>query len=169
MPISRTGNSAGCSSNCYSRGTDAQTGFTLIEVILVLALVAVLALALSPLLAPSPSRTLRDTGREVMVALREARRMARSAGSVQQFVLDAKGHRYRTGKHGRWTEVPAQITLELTTAAELSPEEGKGAILFYPNGSSTGGRVTLGAAGQAIDLDVEWLTGRVRMSWIEPE
>ncbi len=41
---------------------------------------------------------------------------------------------------------------------------GRGGIRFYPDGSSTGGRVTLSLEGLQMRVDVEWLTGRVRIT-----
>jgi general secretion pathway protein H len=57
--------------------------------------------------------------------------------------------------------LPESVRLGLFTAeAELSGE-GLGSIRFYPDGSSTGGRVSLEAAGKRRLVDVNWLTGAV--------
>ena len=40
---------------------------------------------------------------------------------------------------------------------------GEGAILFFPDGGSTGGRVTLSAGTAAWSADVAWLTGETRL------
>jgi general secretion pathway protein H len=36
-----------------------------------------------------------------------------------------------------------------------------GAIRFYPDGGSNGGRVTLAAGERKFEIDVDWLTGRI--------
>ena len=36
-----------------------------------------------------------------------------------------------------------------------------GAIRFFPDGGSNGGRITLAAGERKYDVDVDWLTGRV--------
>ena len=42
-------------------------------------------------------------------------------------------------------------------------EQDTGAIRFFPDGSSTGGRVTLMVGERSYAVDVDWLTGRVRV------
>ena len=43
-------------------------------------------------------------------------------------------------------------------------EEGnRGRIRFFPDGSSTGGRVTLTSDERLYHVDVDWLTGQVRV------
>ena len=37
----------------------------------------------------------------------------------------------------------------------------RGAIRFYPDGSSTGGRITVSSGERKFLVDVDWLTGRV--------
>ena len=65
--------------------------------------------------------------------------------------------------------LPAPLTLtkglqyELTVAASERTGERAGAIRFFPNGSSTGGRVSVVSARQAYHVDVEWFTGRTRI------
>ena len=49
----------------------------------------------------------------------------------------------------------------VVAAAQL--RAGEGAILFFPDGGSTGGRVTLSAGTAAWSADVAWLTGETRL------
>jgi general secretion pathway protein H len=51
--------------------------------------------------------------------------------------------------------------MKLFTAQSDIVDEHVGAIRFYPDGGSTGGRVTLSAGERKFDVDVDWLTGRV--------
>jgi hypothetical protein len=39
-----------------------------------------------------------------------------------------------------------------------------GMVRFSPDGSASGGGVLLGAGARQLKLDVEWLTGRVRVA-----
>ena len=58
--------------------------------------------------------------------------------------------------------MPAGIDLELlTVATELGGGGARGGIRFFPDGSSTGGRVTLSHGSRQYFVDVDWLTGRV--------
>ena len=49
----------------------------------------------------------------------------------------------------------------LYTAQSEIVDDKHGAIRFYPDGSSTGGRVTLASGERKFLVDVDWLTGRV--------
>jgi general secretion pathway protein H len=40
-------------------------------------------------------------------------------------------------------------------------DEAAGSIRFFPDGSSTGGRVMIAAGNEKLSVDVNWLTGRV--------
>jgi general secretion pathway protein H len=39
--------------------------------------------------------------------------------------------------------------------------ERQGAIRFFPDGGSNGGRVTVASGERKYEVDVDWLTGRV--------
>ena len=59
------------------------------------------------------------------------------------------------------TRCRASIELKLFTAQSDLVSEHAGAIRFYPDGGSNGGRVTLAAGERKYEVDVDWLTGRV--------
>jgi general secretion pathway protein H len=48
----------------------------------------------------------------------------------------------------------------LTTTGERQGSQ-IGSIRFNPDGSSTGGRISLADGGRAITIGVDWLTGRI--------
>ena len=49
----------------------------------------------------------------------------------------------------------------------MQPTRGEGAIVFFADGASTGGRVQLQAGDAAWKVDVAWLTGQVRLARTE--
>ena len=65
-----------------------------------------------------------------------------------------------TGGHGPHS-LPRELELKLYTAQQEVASERKGAIRFYPDGSSTGGRITVASGERKFLVDVDWLTGRV--------
>ena len=77
------------------------------------------------------------------------------------FTLDVAAHRFTVddGRATRSLDEALDITLE-TARSELGGET-VGAIRFFPDGSSTGGRVTLALGERDYHIDVDWLTGRV--------
>jgi general secretion pathway protein H len=51
--------------------------------------------------------------------------------------------------------------MKLFTAQKDLVNDRVGAIRFYPDGGSNGGRLTLAAGERKFEIDVDWLTGRV--------
>lgn len=131
---------------------------------MVLSLLVVIAATLTPMLLPSPARTLHAAAGELIVALRETRRTAQARREPNQFVIDTKTGRYSDALDGHWRSLPDDSTVELTTARSLTDDADRGAIAFFPDGSSSGGRLRIGLGGHVAQIDVEWLTGRITLS-----
>jgi general secretion pathway protein H len=55
--------------------------------------------------------------------------------------------------------LPAVLKTQIYTGEVLN--EKTGAIRFYPDGGSTGGKVTLSADGRSWTVRVGWLTGDI--------
>ena len=143
-------------------------GFTLVELLVVITLLAILSAILTPILIPSPARTLRAAASEVATTLRETRRLAQSRQAHQRFMLDTEAERYGIEGATTWRQLPDGTQAALTTARSLLMGQGRGGIDFFPDGSSTGGRVTLSMSERSVRVDIEWLTGRIRVSEVEP-
>lgn len=149
--------------------TDARRGgFTLVELLVALSLIMLIAAALTPMLLPSPARTLQAAAGELVVTLRETRRTAQVERRRNRFVMDTEALRYGDASAARWRSLPPDSTVEITAARGLTSDDGRGGIEFFPDGSSTGGRIRLGLDGHVAQVDVAWLTGQVRLSAVEP-
>ena len=137
-------------------------GFTLLEIMLVLALVAVGTLMMAAAFSRGgASSQLRNEAAQMTNGLRDARARALRTQMTQRFVLDTAAHAWQVpGSAPR--HVPDKIGLTLSTAEELREGTSRGAILFFPDGASSGGRVDLSRNGAIWRLDVHWLTGQVR-------
>jgi general secretion pathway protein H len=59
--------------------------------------------------------------------------------------------------------LPHQAELGVYTAQGEVVDGNTAAIRFYPDGSSTGGRVTLAMGERKFHVDVDWLTGQVEI------
>ena len=58
--------------------------------------------------------------------------------------------------------VPQDFAVRVTTAAELAETGEAGTILFFPDGASTGGEITiLEAENKGYSVNVHWLTGAI--------
>lgn len=136
-------------------------GFTLLEMMLVLVIAALLAAVAVPNMQPAiATMQLRAATSDIASALRHTRGQALSRGREAEFVLNVERHFYRTAGRAKPYVLPESVKLSLFTADVLT-DEGQGSIVFYPDGSASGGRVTLEGAGKKRLVDVNWLTGAI--------
>lgn len=138
-------------------------GFTLLEVLLVLVIAAggyAMVLRLSS--GGVSGAQLKSAARAVAAGLRDARGTAIARQEPTALFVDLANRRIEVEGQGKPRALPERLGLKLYTAQSEIVDEQRGAIRFYPDGSSTGGRVTLLGAGESQFLvDVDWLTGRV--------
>lgn len=131
-------------------------------------MIVIIAIAFN-LLAFSVSKGLqnardRQAKTDLAIALRSARTQAILSGQSTLLHIDLTRNAYQAPGQAKRL-LPKGMKMRLTTAANLSPQEG--AIVFYPNGSSSGGNLYLEKGTQAWRLDIAWLTGKV--SWTDVE
>lgn len=137
-------------------------GFTLVEMLVVLAIMALVFALVPPLLAGSQARAeLAAATREIAAALRETRGLAIREGRSEAFIVDGAAGTFRPGAAARSRPVPAGLRLSLLTAGGERSDSGTGAIRFFGDGSSTGGGVRVLQGERRSDVLVDWLTGRV--------
>ena len=139
-------------------------GFTLLELVLVLGLIALAStLAAAALAGGFDGMRLRSAAKDVAAQLRFTRAQAIATGEPQRFTLDLATHRWSAPKQ-RAGELPKQVALGFVGAREVQPSQGQGGIVFFPDGASTGGSIRLQLEEAAWQVDVAWLTGQVRAS-----
>jgi len=136
----------------------------LLELLLVMALIALAGvLAVATFSGGLDGMRLRSSAKEIASQLRYTRAQAIASGREQRFEIDPVQRVWRSSgsRHG---EVPATVDVTFTGAreAQLSPETG--AIVFFEDGGSTGGRMRLQSSKAVWQIDVAWLTGEVTLS-----
>jgi general secretion pathway protein H len=137
-------------------------GFTLLEIIIVLALAVVIyALILGVPLRGGKSADLKYAARTLASGLRQAQTTAMSTRRDATLTIDLDQREYQVLGEKEAHKLPDDINLELFTAQSEVTGEKRGAIRFYPDGSSTGGRITVSSGERKFLVDVDWLTGRV--------
>jgi general secretion pathway protein H len=138
-----------------------RAGFTLLElmVVLVIGAVAYVIILGVPFRGPTTS-DLKAAARTLASGLRQAQTTAMATRRDATLVLDLDAREFEvTGSEMR--TLPRELELQLYTAQAEALSERKGAIRFYPDGSSTGGRITVASGERKYLVDVDWLTGRV--------
>ena len=146
-----------------ARQAAPQRGMSLLEILLVMALIGATGLLAAGVLTGGFDRMeLRSTARELAAQLRFARTRAIATGSPQRFTIDPAARAWQ-GAEGHGGTIARSLDVQFTGAREVQPGEGVGAIVFFPDGASTGGRVQLRMRDAAWNIDVAWLTGEVSL------
>ena len=138
---------------------------SLIELLVVLMLMSLIAAMAVPFLPGGVSSTeLRGAAREVAAGLRYARSDAVATRRETRLLLDLEKRSFQIERDARVHNLPKQVDLKLFTAQRDLVDEKTGAIRFYPDGGSNGGRITIAAGERKYEVDVDWLTGRVAIA-----
>jgi prepilin-type N-terminal cleavage/methylation domain-containing protein len=158
-----------------------RSGFTLLEVLVALAIVVMawagVAAALPRLVGASSAERVAE---DVEALLRRARSTALAGSHPVVVRITEDGRTLAVPALDERVELPSSVIVQLdgvagwggsaarATALGQPPGQGSGAaIVFLPDGSSSGGRVILADAEAASDsrgprsVHVSWLTGRV--------
>jgi len=139
----------------------ALKGFTLLELLVVLALVALALTLVPPMFSRGvPGAELKAAARQVAAGLTEGRSRAIASNAQVAVAVDVEAHSLRVGEAPA-RALPATLSLTLVTAESERLDENRGSIRFFPDGGSTGGRVSLSLGDRSYDVTVDWLTGRV--------
>jgi general secretion pathway protein H len=144
-----------------------------VELLVVLALAALVMTVVPPLVSAAlPGVELQGAARRTFSALRLARESAVRTGADAVLIVDVEGRRLEIPGY-RSISLPQRIDLKLEAASGEMLDQQRGGIRFFPDGSSTGGRIILargeGREQRGYQVGVTWLTGRVRMAPWEAE
>jgi general secretion pathway protein H len=137
-------------------------GVTLIELLVVLMILGIVAALVLPTFGGGVSTSeLRASARRLAAGLRLARSEAVSQHRETFLTLDLEGRRFRVDRDPKEYKLPPRLEMKLFTAQRDIVDAKTGAIRFFPDGGSNGGRITVAAGERKFDVDVDWLTGRV--------
>ena len=138
-------------------------GFTLLELIVVLAIAAVILVIALPVGGKRSGRELERAARDVAASLRVARERAILANAGAALTVDLEHGSYHADGAGRPTAFPPGTDVRLFTTADEEESRRIGHIRFYPDGSASGGGVLLSRDGEHRAVLVDWLTGAVEV------
>jgi general secretion pathway protein H len=138
---------------------DSTSGFTLLELMVALAIAAALFAIFIPSFRPNGNGQLASSAHAVANALRLSRMRAIASNRPDAFVVDTQSGAYRI--ENRSYRLPSGIRVGLYTTSGATAGPTLGAIRFFPDGSSTGGGVLLESDQAGYDVLIDWLTGGI--------
>jgi general secretion pathway protein H len=149
------------------------TGFTLLELLVVLTIVGLLTMLAPPLYSKAvPGAMLKNTSLDFAISLREARSKAINSSKRVNFTLLAIPPSYIIGNTSA-VPLPDGITVAAYNYHTLPSgslvkkpalEDDEIIIGFYPDGSSSGASVAISNGTTAYRINISWLTGNITMS-----
>jgi general secretion pathway protein H len=139
-------------------------GFTLIEMLVVMVIMVLAYAMTAPMISAGVSGAeLKAAARQIATGLRKARSEAVTRKDEVTLTVDVERRQFELGGDKRIYRLPKKIDVSLFTAQSELMDAKTGAIRFYPDGSSTGGRVTISQGERKYLVDVDWMTGRVKI------
>ncbi len=134
-------------------------GFTLLEVLAAIMVLSLIAFSLGAAMSGGRSRAvLSDAQSSLDEALIAARSAAQTRGVTTFVSFDLAGRRLRISTLSSWRLLPQEISISLVTANELT-FAGLPTIAFLPDGTSSGGDITMSIGAQYVVRRIDWLTG----------
>jgi general secretion pathway protein H len=149
------------SSSAESSTHAAPDGFTLIELIVVLAIVALVMAAVPNIVGGLPGVRLRAAADDMVATLRSLHEAAILGQDTTEFVLDRRRRAYRVSTESGTHALPAVVSAAGFRPAALVPADPAARVRFFADGSASGGTIQLRHGELSASVVVDWLTGRV--------
>lgn len=139
--------------------SSAQRGFTLLELLAVVALIAIVSTVTAIAVAKSLERArVHEAANRLLLDLRYVRSLAMARGHTEDFTLDVNTGTFRAPSRAP-DRLPASMKVSITSAKLGRAPTVVSRIRFFPDGSSTGGRIDLRRGSMHWEIRVSWLTG----------
>ena len=161
-----------------------QTGFTLLELIVVLVLLGIIAVLVAPGLVGSlENAKLKTASRELLATLRVQRSEAIAQGRIITLRFAGDESSYRVDGEPVSLAEGLSVVYQAATGAAIEgvqgsalPDTGNNDLAFYPDGSTSGALLQLRLGEGLRYIRIDWLTGAVSLldslelaSSVEPE
>jgi general secretion pathway protein H len=142
----------------------SERGFTLLEMVCVLALIAMMAAVLLPFIPHNTSRSRLQAYALQIAALLKADRNAAIRRRVDVATLvDAGSRSIRSGATADMIRIPDDVRFEALLPQTCNRRQALSTISFFASGMSCGGAIALTRLDAGYEIRVNWLTGRIEI------
>jgi general secretion pathway protein H len=142
----------------------SESGFTLLEMVCVIAVVAMLAAVLLPFMPHNTSRArLQAYAIETASLLKADRNAAIRLGTDVSTLVDASSRAIRSGATAQLVRIPADVRFDALLPETCRRRAALSTISFFADGMSCGGAIALTRLDSSYEIRVNWLTGRVEI------
>ncbi len=146
-----------------------ERGFTLLEMVCVLAVFGMLAAIVVPALPRGTSRARLQSYAIATAALLKADHDAAiRRGSQIVTQIDAPSRLIRSGATDRVIRIPNDVVFDALLAARCNRLPSRSSIGFFSSGMSCGGAIALTRLDFGYEIRVNWLTGGVEIVPLNP-
>lgn len=142
----------------------SERGFTLLEMVCVVALVAMVAAVLMPLVPRNTSRArLQAYAIEAASLLKADRNVAIRLATDVSTLVDTSSRAIRSGATAQLIRIPDDVRFEALLPQSCRQRAALSTISFFADGMSCGGAIALTRLDSSYEIRVNWLTGRVEV------
>jgi general secretion pathway protein H len=147
----------------------AEHGFVLLEIVCVVAIIALLAAIILPIVPRTTSHSRLEAYAFEAASLLKADRDAAVRRRMQvRTQVDARARLIGSGATGRQLRLPDDVGVDAMLASRCSDRPAGFAIVFFASGMSCGGVIAMSRPGVGYQVRVNWLTGGVEVVPITP-
>jgi general secretion pathway protein H len=142
----------------------AERGFTLLEMVCALAIIALLTAVLLPFIPRETSRSrLQAYALQTATLLKADRNAAIVRQTSVATLVDAPGRAIRSGASQAALRIPDDVRFDALLPQTCRQRAALSTISFFANGTSCGGTIALTRLDAGYEIRVNWLTGRVEV------
>lgn len=141
-----------------------KNGFTLLEMLVVITIIALMTTIVGLNMRGKQGTDLDSVGRTLVADLRYVRSKALVGSADSALTFDVASRKYFSRDATIDRSLPQEISIAVTVD-ERDIGGTRGRIVFYPDGSSSGGKIRLIKNGRQLEVVTTWLNGYVSIHW----